>query len=85
MGNYSDYIKDRLDKYLQYQEESISNIGIEYTEYLMENLDRNIKYTEYLSGLHINKDIWYVREKRRASIKKIFCIDVTVSFLESNI
>lgn len=54
MINYEEYIAEQIK-------------SITYSEYIAEQLDRNISYTEYLSGVYDKKNV-----KRKEKIRNLF-------------
>jgi hypothetical protein len=64
MTNYEEYLLEQINKSIDGQKISTSTI---YSEYVAEQLDRNISYTEYLSGMYDTKNV-----KRKEKIKNLF-------------
>lgn len=56
MRSYQEYITEQLNKTL--------------SEYIAQEIDNNISYTEYLSGVF--DDTYYRRKSRISKIKRIF-------------
>ena len=64
MIEYQEYLKEKLNESIGGQTISIST---SYNEYVIDQLDRNISYTEYLSGMYDTKNV-----KRKEKIKNLF-------------
>jgi hypothetical protein len=66
MTNYEEYVSEQIqiNKSIDGQKISTSTI---YSEYVAEQVDRNISYTEYLSGMYDTKNV-----KRKKKIKNLF-------------
>jgi hypothetical protein len=66
MTNYEEYVSEQMqiNKSIDGQKISTSTI---YSEYVAEQVDRNISYTEYLSGMYDTKNV-----KRKKKIKNLF-------------
>lgn len=62
--NYTDYIKQQLDKSLSYSEYVSEKNYISYSNYISENIDKNIVYTDYFGIM--------IRDKRKKKIKNLF-------------
>ncbi len=63
MIEYQEYLKEKLNESIGGQTISIST---SYNEYVIDQLDRNISFTEYLSAVY-TKNI-----KRKEKIKNLF-------------
>lgn len=61
--NYTDYLKNQIDKTIQYSE-YVSEKNISYSNYIAENMDKNIVYTDYFGML--------IRDRRKKKIKNLF-------------
>jgi hypothetical protein len=64
MIDYKEYLAEQINNSIDGQKISTSTI---YSEYVAEQVDRNISYTEYLSGMYDGKNV-----KRKEKIKNLF-------------
>lgn len=77
---YSNYLAEKLDKNIVYEEYIAENISCDYSDYLIEQLDKNISYEEYLGDINnINKKrlerkIARQKRKRNGKLKKILLL-----------